>query len=93
MRHLLDFTEAFMRTRLIVRAALAACAIATLGACATIPERAWANGRAMSSSRAHHKAMAGDMSLQTHSRLKAGANPLRLRHREVAYPAFGDWWW
>lgn len=81
-----------MRTRLI-RAALAACAVATLGACAAIPERAMANGRAMSSSRAYQKAMSGDMSLQTQRQLKAGASPLRLRSREVAYPPFGDWSW
>jgi hypothetical protein len=81
-----------MRNRL-TRAALAAAALATLGACASIPERAWANGQAMSSSRAYQRAMAGDMSLQTQTRLKAGASPLRLRSREVAYPAFGDWWW
>lgn len=81
-----------MRTGLI-RAVVAVAAVTTLSACVTIPERAWANGQAMSSSRAYQRAMAGDMSLQTQTRLKSGASPLRLRSREVAYPAFGDWWW
>jgi hypothetical protein len=82
-----------MRFRTFARAAAALAAIATLGGCATISERAWANGQAMSSSRAYQRAMSGDMSLRTQTRLKSGADPLRLRHREVAYPAFGDWWW
>jgi hypothetical protein len=81
-----------MRTGLI-RLALAAVAVIALNACATIPERAWANGQAMSSSRAYQKAMAGDMSFDTQTRLKSAASPLRLRSREIAYPAFGDWWW
>jgi hypothetical protein len=82
-----------MRFRNIARAVAALAAVAALGACASIPQRAWSNGQAMSSSLAYQKAMSGDMSLDTHRRLKAGANPLRLRHREVAYPAFGEWWW
>lgn len=82
-----------MRIRTIVRATLTVAALAALGGCATVPERAWANGQAMSSSHAYRKAMSGDLSLDTQKRLKSAANPLRLRYREVPYPAFGEWWW
>jgi hypothetical protein len=82
-----------MRIRTILRATLAAVAVAAVTGCAGVSQRAWANGQAMSSSRAYQKAMSGDLSLDTQKRLKAAANPLRLRHREVPYPAFGEWWW
>jgi hypothetical protein len=81
-----------MRTRLFVRTALLTFAVAMLGACATVPERAWANGQAMSNSRAYRQAMSGDMSLTTHSELRTAANPLRLNHRERPYAPFTHWW-
>jgi hypothetical protein len=81
-----------MRTRTLVRAALTACALATLGARATIPERAWANGQAMSNSRAYRQATNGDMSLTTQNQLRAAANPRRLNHREVQFQPFTHWW-
>jgi hypothetical protein len=81
-----------MRTRPLIRAALALCALATLGACASIPERAWSNGRAMSQSRAHNQAVNGDMSLTTHSQLRTSANPRLLNHRERPYTPFTHWW-
>jgi hypothetical protein len=68
-----------MRTRLLVRAALAAFAIATLSACASIPERAWANGRAMSTSDAYNRAMRGDLSLSNTRNLMSSSDPRRLR--------------
>jgi hypothetical protein len=43
--------------RLLVRTALAAFAVATLGACVTIPERAWDNGRGMSATREYQMKM------------------------------------
>ena len=81
-----------MRTRMLVRFALAAFAIAALGACATIPERAWANGQAMSNSRAYRQAMNGDMSLTTQTQLRSAADPRRLNHRELPYAPFTHWW-
>jgi hypothetical protein len=81
-----------MRIRPIIRAALAATAIATLGACATIPERAWANGQAMSNSRAYSQAMRGNMSLTTQSKLRQAADPRYLNHREMPFKPFTQWW-
>ncbi|MEP6495057.1 MAG: hypothetical protein ABJF01_20385 [bacterium] len=70
---------------------LLACA-ATLGACASIPQRAWRNGEAMSQSRAFQSVLGGNMSMESHRALQTSLDPLRLNYREVAYPAFGHWW-
>jgi len=72
---------------------LALAAVASLGACATIPQRAWDNGRAMSQSRAFRAAASGDVSVRTHRELYSSADARRIGYRDVAYPAFGDWWW
>ena len=51
--------------RLLVRSALAAFAIAALGACATIPERAWANGRGMTATAEYRMKMSPEMAYAT----------------------------
>ena len=83
-----------MRNRLL-RAALAASALATLSGCASvrgaIPERAWANGNAMSQSNAYYQTMSGDLSLGTQMKLRNSANPRYMNHREVNFPAFRHW--
>ncbi|MDB4875474.1 MAG: hypothetical protein JWM41_1920 [Gemmatimonadetes bacterium] len=76
-------------------AARLAMVIGSLGAlagCASIPQRAWANGQAMSSSRAFQAVQSGDQSIDAHRRLQGTLNPRLLNYREVAYPAFGTWW-
>jgi len=47
----------------------------------------------MTSSRAFRAAASGDMSVRTHRELMSSADARRIGYREVAYPAFGDWWW
>jgi hypothetical protein len=79
-----------MRTRLLARTALVAFAVAMLGACATIPERAWSNGRAMSTSDAYYRILSGDRSLATQRELMSSSDPRRL-HSEVRWtPSRGD---
>lgn len=78
--------------RSVVRVTVAVTSIVVLGACASIPKRAWANGEAMTSSRAYRSALSGDMSFRTHRELQQSLDPRRLNYREVAFPAFGDWW-
>ena len=77
----------------VVRATIVAAAIAALGACASIPQRAWANGEAMTASRAYRSVMSGNTSMQAHRELMWSLNPLQLNSREVNYPAFGQWWY
>jgi DNA-binding transcriptional regulator LsrR (DeoR family) len=89
-----------MRTRRTVvpaitaaaRAAVAIICIGALGACASIPQRAWRNGEAMTQSRAYQAVMSGNMSFQVHRQLQQSLDPLRLNYREVAFPPFGQWW-
>jgi len=79
--------------RVAVRIAILAAGLASLGACASIPQRAWANGEAMTSSRAYRSVMSGNMSMQSHRALMSSLDPRRLNFREVSYPAFGQWWY
>jgi hypothetical protein len=64
--------------KLLVRTALAALAVATLGACVTIPERAWVNGQAMTATREYQMKLQGDRSFNTQRSLYVKSNPLTL---------------
>jgi hypothetical protein len=64
--------------RLLVRTALAAFAIAGLGACVTIPERAWANGQGMTATREYRQKLNGDISFDTQRSLYVKSSPLSL---------------
>lgn len=79
--------------RAAIRSAVVVVTLAALGACASIPQRAWANGEAMTSSRAYRSVLSGNQSIQAHRELQSSLDPRRLNFREVAYPAFGDWWY
>jgi hypothetical protein len=50
--------------KLIARTALAALVIGSLGACVTIPQRAWANGQGMSATREYQMKL-GQMGFAT----------------------------
>lgn len=78
--------------RTAIRIALAAASLVALGACASIPQRAWRNGEAMSQSRAYQRAMSGEYGFTVARHMEQSLDPLRLGYREVAYPAFGQWW-
>jgi hypothetical protein len=77
----------------LVRVGVILSAVSLVGACASIPQRAWDNGRAMSQSRAFRAAASGDMSVRTHRELLTSADARRIGYSERAYQAFGDWWW
>ena len=79
-------------TRSAIRIALVAASLAALGACASIPQRAWRNGEAMSQSRAYQRAMSGEHGFTLARHMQQSLDPLRLGYQEVAYPAFGQWW-
>jgi len=51
--------------KLLVRTALAAFAIATLGACVSINERAWANGQGMTATQQYRTKMSPEMAFAT----------------------------
>jgi hypothetical protein len=77
----------------IVRAASLIAAAVILGACASIPQRAWRNGEAMSGSLAYRSIMNGDKSFNTHRALEGTLDPLRMNYHESAFPPFGHWWY
>jgi len=66
--------------KLIVRTALAAFAIASLGACVTIPERAWANGQGMSATQEYRNKMntLGQLDFNSQRALYSRSNPLSV---------------
>jgi hypothetical protein len=72
-----------MRT-LLIRTAFVALVVGALGACVTIPERAWVNGRAMTSSSAYQQALSGRVGFDTQRSLYSASNPLRL-HSDVMW--------
>ena len=67
-----------MRTRPIARLAMIAAGLATLGACASIPQRAWDNGRGMTATREYQMKLNGDISFNTQRNLYVRSSPLSL---------------
>jgi hypothetical protein len=66
--------------KLILRTAIAAFAIASLGACVTIPERAWANGQGMSATQEYRMKMntLGSLDFNRQRALYSRSNPLSV---------------
>jgi hypothetical protein len=81
------------RIKTVIRAAVVLAGLASLGACASIPHRAWANGEAMVESRAYRSVMSGNQSIEARRALNSSLNPRLLNYRQVSYPAFGNWWY
>jgi hypothetical protein len=77
--------------RTVVRTAIILAGLASLGACASIPQRAWANGRSMESSAAYYSVLNGNQSIQAHHELFWSLNQ-RVNYQK-AYTPFGQWWY
>ena len=73
-------------------ALLLACA-GSLGACISIPQRAWRNGQGMAGSQAYQAVMSGDMSFRAHRELESSLDPLRINSLDLPFRPFADWWW
>jgi hypothetical protein len=76
----------------MVRATLVVASLAALGACASNHQRAWANGRNMTSSRAYWAAVSGDMSVRVHRDLVASADARLVNYTDLPYRPFASWW-
>lgn len=76
----------------VVRIGIVLGALGTLGACAHVPQRAWANGEAMSQSRAYREVMSGNNSFAARRQLQSTLDPRRLNYREVQFAPFSQWW-
>lgn len=79
--------------RTALRIGMAIAAAAALGACASIPQRAWANGQAMANSQAYRSVMGGNKSIQAHKELMWSLNPRLLNYEQKPYSPFADWWY
>lgn len=79
--------------RTAIRIAVALAVMGGLGACISIPQRAWANGEAMTQSRAYESVMSGNKSIQAHKELMWSLNPRMLNYQQKPYAPFGDWWY
>ena len=78
--------------KITLRIAIVAGSLGFLAGCVTIPKRAWANGEAMTESRAYREVMSGNTSFAVRRQLQQTLNPRLLNYQEVQYPAFGRWW-
>lgn len=68
--------------------AAAALGLLALGACASIPERAWVNGAQLNESRAYRQFMSGDANFGTLRQMRTDANALvRFQRTGPAHPA------
>ena len=78
--------------RTALRFGLFAAALAALGACASIPQRAWRNGEALSYSRAYQEVLSGNTTFTTRRQLEDAMNPMRIGYYQQAYTPFTQWW-
>ncbi len=62
-----------------------------LGGCASIPQRAWDNGRNISTSSAYRSMMRGDHSFRTMRQLYGTMDPYRSQYQPLPYAYFGHW--
>ncbi len=78
--------------RSLGRIALAVLGLVSLGACASIEPRVWQNGRAMSMSYQHARALGGDHSFNNMRQLYQSASPLtHLYGSPRPFQPFGRW--
>jgi hypothetical protein len=81
-----------MRTmRQLGKAVLVVAALVGLGACASIPHRAWQNGANLPSSRGYRSLTQGDHSFQTMRQLHTSMDPYRSLYQQRPYQPFGRW--
>lgn len=77
------------RARVVALAVVALGVIAGLSGCVSVSQRAWQNGRNVSS----FDVLYGPRDLRSHDHLYRTADPLLFWHQTVPYPAFGTWSW
>jgi hypothetical protein len=76
----------------VVKIGVVLGALGTLGGCFQISQRAWANGAAMTESRAYREVLSGNTSFEAHRQLQSTLNPRRLNYTEHQYSPFSRWW-
>lgn len=81
-----------MRMRHFGKAVAFAAALVGLGACASIPQRAWDNGRAMSARGGDRAFMRGERGFHVMRQTYSSMDPSPFSHYSpMPYPYFGHW--
>ena len=62
-----------------------------MGGCASISQRAWDNGRTMSSTRPYRSMMRGDHSFKTMRQLYGTMDPFMSQYTPAPFQPFGRW--
>ena len=83
--------QAWIVAKAVAAAIGTASLLVVLGGCASIPQRAWDNGRAMSSSNAYYSLMRGDRSFQTARQLYSTMDPYRSLYTPRPFTPFSHW--
>jgi hypothetical protein len=79
------------RIQQLGKAVVVVAVLAALGGCASIPQRAWDNGRNLSSSSSYRSMMRGDHSFRTMRQLYGTMDPYRSLYTPAPYQPFGRW--
>ncbi len=80
-----------MRIRQLGKAVAVVAVLVGLSGCASIPQRAWDNGRGMTRSNAYRSMMLGDRSFQTARQLRGTMDPFWSAYTPAPYQPFGRW--
>ena len=83
--------QAWVVAKTVAAAIGATTLLLAMSGCASIPQRAWDNGRSMSSSAAYHSMMRGDRSFRTVRHLYSSMDPYRSLYTPLPYAPFGRW--
>jgi hypothetical protein len=77
--------------RQLSKAVAVVAVLVGLSACASIPQRAWDNGRTMSQSNAHRSMMRGERGFHNARQLYGTMDPYRSLYTPAPYTPFGRW--
>ena len=93
MRHLDGIhTKQAVKVAKTVAAAIGAFTLLlAMGACASIPQRAWDNGRNIQSTGAYRSMMRGDHSFQNMRRVYSSLDVYRSQYTPAPFQPFGRW--
>ena len=83
--------QAWVVAKTVAAAIGAATLLLALGGCASIPQRAWDNGRNLSNSGAYQSMLRGDHSFRTMRQLYSRMDPYRSLYTPAPYIPFGRW--
>ena len=79
------------RIQQLGRAVAVLAVLAAVSGCASIPQRAWDNGRTMTQSNAYRSMMRGERGFHNARALYSSMDAFRSRYQPAPYTPFGRW--